>query len=127
MAIIKTRNKKTGILYAYESESYWDKEKQQPRSRRKLIGKVDETTGEIIPTRKKSPSGRQENTLPDKTDGANIDMKQMCEECRSNTSAKEVIDLRRQLAVAELKAGRLEAENKKYREIIRMIHEKTSL
>lgn len=127
MAIVKTRNKKTGILYAYESESYWDKEKQQPRSRRKLIGKVDETTGEIIPTRKKRTSGGDENMLPGKTDGATTDMKQMSEECLSNASAKEIIDLRRQLAAAELKVEKLEAENQKYREIIRMIHEKTSL
>lgn len=43
----------------YESESYWDKEKKQPRSRRKLIGKLDEETGEIIPTGK---SGRKKSS-----------------------------------------------------------------
>ncbi|MGN0138156.1 MAG: hypothetical protein ACI381_06085 [Candidatus Methanomethylophilaceae archaeon] len=43
-------NKKTGVTYVYESESYWDKEKQQPRNRRKLIGKIDPKTGEIVPT-----------------------------------------------------------------------------
>ena len=36
--------------YVYESESYWDKEKKQPRARRKLIGKIDEATGNIVPT-----------------------------------------------------------------------------
>ena len=41
-------NKKTGIKYAYESISYWDKEKQQPRSKRKYLGRVDPDTGEII-------------------------------------------------------------------------------
>ncbi len=46
--IVYQVNKKTGIKYAYESISYWDKEKQQPRSKRKYIGKVDEETGEII-------------------------------------------------------------------------------
>ncbi len=56
MAIVKCKNKKTGITYVYESESYWDKEKQQPRARRKLIGKIDEETGEIVPTRKKKDS-----------------------------------------------------------------------
>lgn len=49
-SIIKKKDKKTGITYVYESESYWDKEKQQPRSKRKLIGKIDEETGEIVPT-----------------------------------------------------------------------------
>ena len=36
--------------YVYESQSYWDKEKKQPRAKRTLIGKLDETTGEIVPT-----------------------------------------------------------------------------
>ena len=49
-SIIKKFNKQTGITYVYESESYWDKEKKQPRSRRKLIGKIDGETGEIVPT-----------------------------------------------------------------------------
>lgn len=50
MSIVKMHNKKTGVTYVYESESYWDKEKQQPRNRRKLIGKIDPETGEIVPT-----------------------------------------------------------------------------
>ena len=53
MAIIKQLNKKTGITYVYESRSYRDKETKQPRSERKLIGRIDEATGEIIPTKKK--------------------------------------------------------------------------
>ncbi len=64
MSIVKLKDKRTGTIYVYESESYWDKEKKQPRSRRKLIGKLDETTGEIIPTgkngRKKGASGQKE-------------------------------------------------------------------
>ena len=54
MAIVKQFNKKTGITYVYESHSYRDKETKQPRAKRKLIGRLDEETGEIIPTRKKS-------------------------------------------------------------------------
>ena len=64
MSIVKLKDKRTGTTYVYESESYWDKEKKQPRSRRKLIGKLDEETGEIIPTgksgRKKGSSQKQE-------------------------------------------------------------------
>lgn len=59
MAIIKCKDKRTGVTYVYESESYWDKEKQQPRSHRRLIGKLDETTGEIVPTGKR---GRKKNS-----------------------------------------------------------------
>ena len=50
MSIIKQKDKRTGITYVYESKSYWDKEKRQPRSNRTLIGKLDEETGEIVPT-----------------------------------------------------------------------------
>lgn len=58
MAIIKHKDKRTGVTYVYESESYWDKEKKQPRSKRTLIGKLDDETGEIIQTGK---SGRKKS------------------------------------------------------------------
>ena len=50
MAIIKQLDKRSGITYVYESTSYWDKEKQQPRSKRKLIGRLNPETGEVVPT-----------------------------------------------------------------------------
>lgn len=59
MSIVYHTDKRVGITYAYENESYWDKEKKQPRSRRRLIGKVDPNTGEIIPTRKRKPPGAE--------------------------------------------------------------------
>ena len=60
MSIIKHKDKRTGVTYVYESESSWDKEKKQPRSRRTLIGKLDEATGEIVPTRKYQKKGEAE-------------------------------------------------------------------
>lgn len=50
MSIVKNKDKRTGTTYVYESKSYWDKEKKQPRNKRTLIGKIDEETGEIVPT-----------------------------------------------------------------------------
>jgi hypothetical protein len=50
MTIIHQEAKRSGITYAYESTAYWDKEKKQPRSTRRLIGRVDPETGEIVPT-----------------------------------------------------------------------------
>ena len=50
MAIVKQLDKRSGITYVYESTSFWDKEKQQPRSKRKLIGKLDPVSGQVIPT-----------------------------------------------------------------------------
>ena len=49
-AIIHQRDKRSGITYAYESVSHWDREKKQSRAKRPLIGRVDERTGEIVPT-----------------------------------------------------------------------------
>lgn len=47
------RKQKNGSVYVYESKSYWDSEKKQPRSKRTLLGKLDPETGEIIPTKKR--------------------------------------------------------------------------
>lgn len=52
MPIIYQTNKTTGITYAYENASHWDKAKKQSRAKRTLIGKVDSSTGKIVPTRK---------------------------------------------------------------------------
>jgi len=69
MSIVKHTDKRTGVTYVYESESYWDKEKKQPRSKRTLIGKLDEATGEIIPTGK---SGRKRTESTDKNETPDI-------------------------------------------------------
>ncbi len=50
VAIVYQTDKRSGITYAYESISHWDKEKKQSRARRTLIGRVDTITGEIVPT-----------------------------------------------------------------------------
>ena len=39
-------------VYVYSSHSYWDKEAKQHKTDRKLIGKLDPVTGEVVPTRK---------------------------------------------------------------------------
>ena len=50
MAIIYQHDKRSNITYAYESRSFWDKEKKTSRAKRTLIGRVDKETGEIVPT-----------------------------------------------------------------------------
>ena len=57
--IVYQTDKRTGIKYAYSSESYWDKDKKQPRSKRTFLGKVDPVTGKIIPKNSK------EKTMPE--------------------------------------------------------------
>ena len=60
MAITYNKDKRSVLTYAYETSYVWDKEKKQSRSKRTLIGRVDEATGKIVPTdgrgRKRSPN-----------------------------------------------------------------------
>ena len=95
MAIIDYYSKKTGITYVYESQSYWDKELKQPRSKRVLIGKRDPKTGELIPTGRK---GRPVAATPA---DENIDYAKLYEECQRKLQEKEAetIRLRRELAI----------------------------
>ena len=72
MAITYNKDKRSGKTYAYETTYVWDKEKRQSRSKRTLIGRVDDVTGEIVPTdgrgRKRSPNyvpPEDEYTVPD--------------------------------------------------------------
>ena len=50
MAIIYQTDKRSRITYAYESISFWDKDKQQSRAKRTLIGRLDPDSGSIIAT-----------------------------------------------------------------------------
>ena len=64
MAIIKQYHKDTDTTYVYDSVSYWDAEKGQSRSKRKLLGKLDPASGEIIPTGQRGRK-KKERTVED--------------------------------------------------------------
>ena len=59
MAIIQQYHKDTDTTYVYESESYWVPELGQSRSRRKLLGKLDLATGEVVPCGKRGPKKKK--------------------------------------------------------------------
>ena len=48
-------NKTTGITYVYESSSYWDSIKKQPRNKKVCIGKLDKDSGVFIPSKRLNP------------------------------------------------------------------------
>jgi len=57
MAQIRQTNRKTGIVYVYEAEPFWDKERKQSRYlNRKMIGHIDPDTGELVPNRPLKPA-----------------------------------------------------------------------
>lgn len=51
-SITHHRNKKTGAVYRYSVENYWDKEKKAPRNKQVCLGRVDPETGELVPTKR---------------------------------------------------------------------------
>jgi transposase len=72
MALAKVGDKGTtihrkpnGTAYLYSVESYWDKEKKQPRNRQVCLGRVDEETGEIIPSNRKQRTEKRAAVAPE--------------------------------------------------------------
>ena len=101
MAIVNVYNKSRGVTYVYESTSYWDKELKQPRSIRKLIGKRDPETGEIIPTGKRGrkPAASKDPDVPASQD-SDTDYKALYEKAQKRIEADEktILELKQHLA-----------------------------
>ena len=127
VAIIKKYNKTNGTTYVYDSVSYWDKEKKQPRSKRKLIGKIDPDTGEIVPTGGRGRSSREEGDKKSTTifqDSSHVsaseragdasesskepDYKSLYEECRQSVLELEANEARLKACISRLEAERRE-------------------
>ena len=108
MAIVKVHNKTRNVTYVYESVSYWDKELKQPRSHRKLIGRIDPTTGDVVSTCKRK---KGDTSVPPYSD---TDCKTLYEQALVTIVQKDVL-------IAELH-GRLttvEDENRSCRRSIK--------
>jgi len=86
MAIIYQHDKRSGITYAYDSFSYRDKETKKVRAIRKLIGRVDKETGEIVAT-----DGRRRKDKVKEEAGEQIDYKELCEKLQNKLAAQEVL------------------------------------
>ena len=97
MAIVKVHNKARNITYVYESVSYWDKELKQPRSHRKLIGRLDPDTGEVVPT------GKHTKAINNSEPHSDTDYKALYERALATINQKDalILELRTRLATAE--------------------------
>ena len=98
--IVYQVDKKTGVKYAYKSESYWDKEKQQPRSKRTYIGKVDPETGEIIPKEKRGSHSDS------KSNEVSAELKKLYEEVKEKDAV--IAELREELKAERKRVSQLE-------------------
>jgi hypothetical protein len=67
MAYRVIHTKPNGAQYVFSCESYWDKEKQAPRNRQVCLGRLDEKTGEIIPSTRKARSAKRAAVAPEVT------------------------------------------------------------
>ena len=100
MAIIYQHDKRSGITYAYDSKSYWDKEKKISRAKRTLIGRVDPDTGEIVPTdgRNKKPKVNKKEQPADYKDlYEKLQKKCMAQETLITALKKEIKKLKEQV------------------------------
>lgn len=86
MAIVYQHDKRSGITYAYESHSYWDKEKKMSRAKRTLIGRVDPDTGEIVAT-----DGRGKKDNVKKEESEKLDYKELYEKLQKKCVAQETL------------------------------------
>ncbi len=116
MAIVKYRNQ-SGTLYAYEQISEWDPVRRQSRSKRKLLGRVDEETGEIIKTM------RKQKTKTD--DGAPREKTRSDFEALYKDAAARVMELERSLADVSSENLLLREENRRARKLLEEIHKMT--
>lgn len=107
MAIIYQRNRSNNTTYVFESESFWDSEKKQSRSKRRCIGKLDEETGEIVPTGKRGRKKKENPQLAEITGTA--------EEKIAHLS-KLVDEQERKLAQLESRISVLQEENRRLRD-----------
>lgn len=94
MSISKSYNKRTGVTYVYEVyENYWNKEKKRPESKRRLIGKIDPETGEVVPTSRAKKRA-------DKNDNGTQDYRVQYEQAKEKLAQqeKEITDLKDRLS-----------------------------
>ena len=98
MAIIHQHDKRSGITYAYESRSYWDKEKKMTRAKRTLIGRVDPVTGEIVPTDGRCKKDTSMIKAPKESD-----YKKLYEKLQKKYAAQETLITALQKEISDMK------------------------
>lgn len=98
MPIVHQHDKRSGITYAYESQSYRDEKTGKWRAKRKLIGRVDPKTGEIVPT-----DGRCRKDKVKKEPTAEPDYKKLYEKLQKKYASQKTLISALQKEIKELK------------------------
>lgn len=125
MALIKQYHKDTDTTYVYSSESYWDPEKKQSRSKRTVVGKIDPKTGEMVPTGKR---GRKKKADPESTGAdAGTDSRQfreLYEKTKRTATAREqeILGLKSDIKALREEISVLRTQNRKLKNAIEKIN-----
>ena len=92
--VVYLTNKKSGYMYAYESESYRDPITRKPKSRRSFIGRVDPVTKELLDPEK----ARRLKEKTERSSGkATVQEETNLKPLDSTLSSEEVIEELRQV------------------------------
>jgi transposase len=67
MSYTTIHTKKNGARYMYKVEGYWDKEKKAPRNKQVCLGRIDDKTGEVIPSDRKTRTAKRAAVAPEVT------------------------------------------------------------
>ncbi|GHV48158.1 hypothetical protein FACS1894204_12240 [Synergistales bacterium] len=67
MSYTTIHTKKNGARYMYRVEGYWDKEKKAPRNKQVCLGRIDDKTGEVIPSNRKERAAKRAAVTPEVT------------------------------------------------------------
>lgn len=125
MTFIRQYHKDTDTTYVYSSESYWDPEKKQSRSKRTVVGKIDPETGEIVPTGKR---GRKKKADPGSTgvgaDTVSMQLPDPCEKTKRTAAAREqeILGLKSENKNLREEISALRAQNRKLKNAIEKIN-----
>lgn len=67
MAYTAIHTKRDGKKYLYSVEGHWDPEKKQARNKQVCLGRIDDKTGEVIPSKRKERAAQRAAKAPDVT------------------------------------------------------------
>lgn len=117
-SIVFQHDKRAGVTYAYSSESYYDPALKQSRSKRTLIGKVDEN-GNIVPT-----SGKRKAYMEKQKEGTDSDSvpEKQKKEPHPTVVNNELVKLKQQNKELSKKIKKLEKENSQLRAALEQVH-----
>ena len=104
----------TDTTYVYSSEYFWDPVKKQSRSKRRVIGKIDPETGEVVPTGKRGRRpGKEAPKDPDQAAASLPDDPGMAP-AAAQVKDQTIRELRLSLAQKEEQIRTLERQNSQY-------------